>query len=627
MDPIAPGVTHGASISLVAATEAGDAALTMDGLRDIRLWPSLDGTRPPVPVGVVGARQLALGHAGKNLLAAILGEAGDVLLLQLGLDGSIRGRAQLPGDVPCVQVVVVDRDVLVVRADQSIERYDATAKLRARIVADPGDRIEAIAVRRGRAVVLISGRAEGELDGEAGSLRHLLIGENLRWGATVALPTPVAADVLALSPDGRRIAVENDRAHELQVIELSTRAPVGDAVKLASNNVAFGFTDDDHVAMLSPDVRWWHAPFQDAGTEPVVPDISDMLGGAIGDGVAIAGRGASLVLARQDSTHYLGWTVPAFGTVSAVDSQIMMAVWDTSIWLDGALRPTSKRDYTGLHTPFWVGPHHAVVEKSGMLELVDLDHSDKPVELGKGSTRWVFYEPALDQLAVYLSNGTVDRYTLDLEHTTAMRLAPLGVSPYFSSEGAPRIELLDPSRTGGILAIARYYGHEVHQGDRTNIAIYRDAGTGDATIWPVRELIVADTFAVDSTGAMYVRDKATGPLVVRRDGKPDVKLPDLTASEIVPSHDGKRFATLRDHEVAMFDASGTEVWRQAIWNAKHVVISSDDRHVIVASAGGLLSFDATTGARVGAACSFDFGLHEQPILVNALQAVPVCEAP
>ena len=58
--PIAKGVPHGGVITEVAITEKADAALSFDNLLGIRLWPTLDGTRPPVPVTANAPRQLAL---------------------------------------------------------------------------------------------------------------------------------------------------------------------------------------------------------------------------------------------------------------------------------------------------------------------------------------------------------------------------------------------------------------------------------------------------------------------------------------------------------------------------------------------------------------------------------------
>src|SRR4051812_37311250 len=75
VDPIAKGIPHGGMIAEIAITEEADAALTFDTILGVRLWPTLDGTRPPVPVSADAPDKLALAHSGRDLLAAILDAA------------------------------------------------------------------------------------------------------------------------------------------------------------------------------------------------------------------------------------------------------------------------------------------------------------------------------------------------------------------------------------------------------------------------------------------------------------------------------------------------------------------------------------------------------------------------
>src|ERR1041385_5487789 len=119
--PIAKGIPHGGMINEIAITESADAALTVDNMGNVRLWPTLDGTRPPVPVNANAPKQLALAHAGHDLLAVILDDAGTVHALRLGLDGSVHGRASLPG--PYVQALALESGILVRTADHAIEWY------------------------------------------------------------------------------------------------------------------------------------------------------------------------------------------------------------------------------------------------------------------------------------------------------------------------------------------------------------------------------------------------------------------------------------------------------------------------------------------------------------------------
>src|SRR4051812_21679739 len=58
------GVPHGGIINRVAVSEQGDAAVSLDNVGGLRLWPALDGSREPVPFSVNGADRLAISHAG-----------------------------------------------------------------------------------------------------------------------------------------------------------------------------------------------------------------------------------------------------------------------------------------------------------------------------------------------------------------------------------------------------------------------------------------------------------------------------------------------------------------------------------------------------------------------------------
>ena len=65
--PAAPAIVestapHGAEISIVAATEQADAAMTIDLRNSVRLWPTLDGSKTPVPIRVAGEVAQAVEH-------------------------------------------------------------------------------------------------------------------------------------------------------------------------------------------------------------------------------------------------------------------------------------------------------------------------------------------------------------------------------------------------------------------------------------------------------------------------------------------------------------------------------------------------------------------------------------
>jgi len=600
-DPVAP-VTHGGTITAVAVTEAGDAALTLDDLGGVRLWPSFDGKHPPLPVAVSGVEQLALGRTGDHFLAAFLSDAGDVLLLDLDRGGIVHARAQLPGDVACEQVIAIGDGVLVTRADQSIERYDALAHRRARIVAPAGERILAVAARRGGAVALLSDNA-----GRTTLARELVLGWGLTWGRSTQLPSDVTGRALALSPARSHVAVTRGAENVVQVFELETGDQVGPEMKLASSRVELGFTDDDHVAIVSSEIQWWPRKLAQA---------SLLTTGAIGDGVAVGASGASLALATRGKLRYLGWSRSAIGELGVVDSRVLLVSGDTSAWLDDRLAVTSEGDVGGTDHTVWLDPRHVVRYGPERTNLVDLEHPDKMVRIADVTPQQVFYDPALHTLALYTYPGRIGRYVLDLDALTVTKLRTLEVTSDFPTGGHGAIDLLDPARSGGLVAIARW-------GDSPRVAFYREESAEPVVIRASHELSTAAVLAVDVTGALYYRQVPGGPIYKRRAGF-DIELTGVTARALTPSHGAALLAGLDKHEISMFGTGGEKLWSRPLLAPIDAVFSGDDHIVIVQTAGGLMSFDATTGAPIAEACSFDFGLHDEPPVTNPLHADPIC---
>ena len=109
-EPIAKGIPHGSQIIEVAVTDDGDAAITFDNLLGVRLWPALDGTRPPIPLTVEAPRHVSIAHEGRDLLVAIVSDAGSVRVMQVGHDGRVRSNVSLPGEYQ--QAIAIDGAVL-----------------------------------------------------------------------------------------------------------------------------------------------------------------------------------------------------------------------------------------------------------------------------------------------------------------------------------------------------------------------------------------------------------------------------------------------------------------------------------------------------------------------------------
>jgi hypothetical protein len=93
--PAAVEAPPGGEIVRVAVTPAEDAALTVDSADEVRLWPALDGTRPPVVVTLQPPRVLALQRAGADFVACA-GVAGGTFEVRLDARGRRLASIELP---------------------------------------------------------------------------------------------------------------------------------------------------------------------------------------------------------------------------------------------------------------------------------------------------------------------------------------------------------------------------------------------------------------------------------------------------------------------------------------------------------------------------------------------------
>ena len=144
--------------------------------------------------------EVGLGSRGEDLLAAAArsGRRGASVAARprwhdprsRAAPGGCRVRADRP----------IDGGVLVVRADESIERYDAAGKLHGRIVPEAGERIGSIAARAGNAAALIA--TPGRLN-----LRDAFTVERRRPAA----PIVARATTHAMDRAARRAALGHDR--------------------------------------------------------------------------------------------------------------------------------------------------------------------------------------------------------------------------------------------------------------------------------------------------------------------------------------------------------------------------------------------------------------------------------
>jgi hypothetical protein len=621
------GAAHGSEILAIALTEAGDSALTVDRTGALRLWPALDGTREPVPVDAPPATELALGRRDDELVAAVIDRAGIVRVLRLGRDGIVHGRAQVEGDVAAREVVAFGADLLVRRADQTIERVDADGIERGRIAARPGEQLGAIAVRGGAALVAIASGAH-----EAKTVRWISLGDELAWGADVELPQAIEPEQLALAPGRGRIAAAHprigDREPQLVVYELGkvSALPFSMPRMAVPDGASLGFASDDRVAIAGDgEVRWWvyHDKDYDPGNDSPVQrppglDVASPTGGAVADGVAAAAYGATLALSDPKTTHYLGWRELVTQVVTPIGDSLGYGVDEGRfLWLDDHLETVRGFDLKEVTNPtptgaMALGDHELLVESqrdgTTHLRVVDVRKPGDPIELADyQSLLNLTYDASLHVLAAASrQDQRIFRFRIDVEPLRVTKLPPLPFDGYVYS-----LRLLDPAQADGVEAIVVGFD-DVGQ----RVWVFRN---GKATSKSVTNAIAG----VDASGSLY--ERIDDKLVVRRGGKVIARIAVAdTQGPAAVTRDGQRLAVVRSHGVALVDRSGHERWHHDMWGAFGVMWSGDERSLIVRTGTGLVAYDADSGETRARACGWEFGLHDSVTRVTYGQPT-VCE--
>jgi len=655
------GVPHGGSIQRVAITEQADAAISLDSLGSLRLWPALDGTREPIAIEQPNARAIAIAPAGRDLLVAILDVSGSVRLLRYTREGRARGSAQVPGDAVIEDLVAIEGGVLVARGDRSIERYDAGGGLHGRIALEPGEELRALATRRGGAAALIGHpvvkppappielgdlvekpHAPVRAVGNAEALRWIELADGLQWGSRVTVPADLQLDQLAISPSHHRFATVSQDTFVLHVFDgtTATATPVEgyEPTRVFGTAMASpGFLDDDHVARVASTIEWWVASTADpmtkdpwkvyaGSTTPVTNECS-----AIGDGLVVSGYGANLALQSMSETRFLGWRDPADGVVATnILASLTLDVGQRLLTLDRRLERTSEIAFAdhGYAKPshlWWLDANHAVtaqtppyqgVERRRQdLTLVDLRSKDVRVALGSYTyIQRVEWDAELHTLAV-VADGAIMRFHVDPAANTLAELPVIKVPSSFEN-----VRLLDPKRADGAnLVVIRVDGET---GDRRAYWI-TDSPTTNYGL-PTKEgtLLVGFVAGISPTGALYIRGDSG--LVMTRKGQKKL-YPHLVADWISADRSGERLLGLHQGQITLFDPAGTERWHQIVWGAQRAMFSPDGTQVVIQTPGGIVALDAATGARTAMVCGFSFGLMTNAPELRALDVEPVCE--
>ncbi len=630
-DPIAKGVPHASLIARVAATEEGDAALSADSIDGLRLWPSLDGMRPPVPIASPSpADQLALFHDGQDLIACVLDTAGGVTMLRLTLDGKILSRAQVAGDA-YVEIVAVGDQLLARTADHALELYRADGDLVGRVMAGPGERITDLAARRGRAAAVISSADGGAM------LRWISVGPRLAWQTPMSLPAMPRENLFAIAPGKRRIAFVASESFALQVFDLGVVPMLvpGPVVPVTENHSMLGFLDDETLGIGGSPTLWWSTRPPPPAVDPwAVPPVSQPLftiAAAVADGKMIGGSSTSLALVDPHRTRYLGFKdVAQNGTLTVGETIVTTPDGTKFTWLDDDLRALRKIDISSLREAGepWlygtaVGPHHVITQgvRDGapVLDLIDADAPLKRTPLGR--FEGIDRQEVVGNMLAVTKGRTVRRFRIDFATSTAEELLPRLTLPMVSSMWT---RVFDPEKADGLIALAS--GWDTESSEHSTLYEYRQVG--GKIVRNKRKPFDATLISADPSGGVLAWDGTAREVQIGHGATVERRLPAtaaLTAMAMDPA--AQRIASREGADIVVRDAAGVEQWRTTLWGASMLGFTANGARLVVAAPGGFVAFDAASGERVARECAWNFGLYDTIPDAFAMTSASVCEDP
>ncbi len=600
---------HGGAITTLAVTPDGAAAVSVDEIGGVRLWPTLDGSVEPRIVDLPVPRQLAVMPEPRGFVIAMLDEVGSLVIEVVDKDGLGVQRANPSSDPAFKGVEATAGGPLAWRADQIVMRFAADGRVIEQLGTEPGQRLVTIAVGGDKAVAVI----ESGTDKLTRRARWLTLEPKLAWGGWIDAGDDVGR-AIALSPSGKRLAMlsgTSGQIAQLTVIETAKGTLVGTQSDQAALGVVF--VDDDHIALASNGTVAWAK--LDAKAKPKAPvegqvnNLADSGLLAAGGGHAVGAMNGELMIATPTKIEYLGYDLesPSVAAV-APKGQLMIGVGDTFALLDANLRAVASPELGVLPTSAvselkWVGGDDWLVESSrisdGMTTLALVDTATKKTQVLRtdlAMVQLILHEPATGLVTLSLGDAPEVSKFDPVKH----KLEKVATLPkpkgYEQSELVPVV----PALAGGNSLVV------VQMRDRMTMRWVKDPKAIDKGA----SITVDGSLAgVDAAGHAFVwQNTPTGPLelVIYVEGKRIGALPTEGPVTLWPDPKGARVVQVGQRSVGLVTVLGKQTWLQSLQFVTEA-LWLEDGSIVVVSAGGLARLDANTGSVIAARCGWRFG--------------------
>jgi hypothetical protein len=601
-----------AAVMAIAVTREGDAALTVDEKRGMRLWPTFDGTHEPCVVDLPGAAQLVLARRGAGFIAALRDDADGLVIAQLDDGGRVRARATVATDPPVVGIAAIEAGVLAWRADETLALYGDEGQMLARLAAEPSERVLAVSATQAGAVAIVL--ATSESGGTTAHARALVArGQTLAWGAATTAALPADGE-LAVSPNGAYLAQllvsDTSTPGAAVVYEIATGREVARAP--ADRGAAITFADDAHAVVVSESGETW-IPVD--GTRPTpIPSRAPLFRSprespavAGGHGVVIIGAVAQLVFSTGRDAEYLGYGF-AFARLAGTDGhgQIVLAGnapdGTTLVHVDRDLRATRVLAVPAARlvgiAPLgkdWIV--EAARGSSVVVTTLDVAAGALGSNTPLSTSGPIAAEPTTDLVGVSGDAAALLRY----DPTTR---AIAGVTIARDTHGnRATLFPVDPALAGGVRVVRLAYGDKIHA------AWLRDETRPAASEVAIDGRIIS----VDRAGHVYIHERTDRDrITVYADGTRVAQLPEGQMGQAWPDPTGTRVVLRTQHGLALYTLAGALVWQREANTQLHPTWI-DDATLLLVGNGGVLRLDPATGALAAARCGWDFQRSAKPL--------------
>lgn len=603
---------HGGSITDLAVTADGTAAVTSDDLGGHRLWPALDGSLEPRVIELPSPSQLALARDPKGFLIALIDEAGGLVLQLVDRDGAMLQRATLPLEPTYKGVAMTSRGPLAWRSDQRIVQPTSAGTITRSLATEQGHRILQIAVpatpSADRAIVVIEGSTDTTTWRRA---RWLAIGDELAWGPWIAAGDAVEPS-LAVSPDLERLAY----LIGTQPTKLIVRDTATGAVLIednAFNATALELPDRDHAVYAAGNgqIIWL-----DLATTPRRPrslginQVSAPGVLASGGGKSFSPNGSELAISDATKAAFLGYALQATQLATAAGAGQLAIAWgDRAAVLDDKLHAR----------PLTLFP--ANYNLSTLRWLAGDDWLVQAVKVDTATTILAVVNAATQTRTEVRTNQPAGQ--LGYEPSTRLVGVSYGVQPEVYRHASGRLDSVapypKPPPYDRVLLVP--VSPALAGGTQLVVAQTKDSSTirwvADPRALDKGPAITIDgaVVTVDAAGKVYAWSKdakGTLELAILRDGKRLGALAvDKGTRGVWPDAKGERVMTIHAAGLTMYDAAGATAWTRPISGVTHVVWL-DDGAIAVVTALGIMRLDAATGAERALRCGWSFELAPAP---------------